>query len=266
LPVTEVSASASQDPNLPENTRDGDLDTRWSAEGVGQWISFDLGSSYTVEALQLAWYLGNTRRSFFSVQTSLDGVAWSAVLATASSSGTTTDLETVDIPETLARFVRIVGGGNSVNAWNSLCEARILGHAGVLSLPIAQASASSSQDPNLPANAIDGDLDTRWSAEGVGQWISFDLGSLALVEQLELAWYQGNTRRAFFSVQVSTDGSTWTTILLDAASSGTTAGFEAVAIPSTMTRFLRILGAGNSKNAWNSLSEARLLGLPAGAG
>ena len=32
-------ASGSQDPNVPQNTLDGDLGTRWSQEGPGEWIT-----------------------------------------------------------------------------------------------------------------------------------------------------------------------------------------------------------------------------------
>lgn len=43
-----VTARAN-DGNVPANTVDGSLSTRWSAEGDGQWIRYDLGSSKTVE-------------------------------------------------------------------------------------------------------------------------------------------------------------------------------------------------------------------------
>src|SRR5437899_452355 len=67
LPVAGVSASA-DDGNVPANTLDGSLATRWSASGDGQWIRYDLGSSKTVGSLKIAWYQGDQRTSSFDVQ------------------------------------------------------------------------------------------------------------------------------------------------------------------------------------------------------
>ncbi|WP_415830320.1 discoidin domain-containing protein, partial [Kibdelosporangium persicum] len=47
LEIKGISASA-DDGNVPANTIDGDLTTRWSAEGDGVWIRYDLGSAQTV--------------------------------------------------------------------------------------------------------------------------------------------------------------------------------------------------------------------------
>src|SRR5262245_8729049 len=57
LPVTSVTASAN-DGNVPANTIDGSLSTRWSASGDGQWIQFDLGASRPVGSVAIAWYQG----------------------------------------------------------------------------------------------------------------------------------------------------------------------------------------------------------------
>src|SRR5262245_36864408 len=55
VPVVSVSASA-DDGNIPANTVDGSLATRWSASGDGQWIRFDLGSATNVASVKIAWY------------------------------------------------------------------------------------------------------------------------------------------------------------------------------------------------------------------
>src|ERR1044071_1587619 len=72
LPVAAVSAS-SDDGNVPANTLDGSLATRWSAAGDGQWIAFDLGSSQSVGSVNIAWYKGDQRRFPFDIQTSDTG-------------------------------------------------------------------------------------------------------------------------------------------------------------------------------------------------
>jgi poly(beta-D-mannuronate) lyase len=128
---TEVTPSASavtastNDGNVPGNTVDNTLSTRWSANGDGQWIRYDLGSSRTVAYVKIAFYSGNTRATRFDLQLSTDGSVWTNVLTNASSSGTTTQEQTFDFADQAARYVRYVGHGNSVNLWNSVLEVSV---------------------------------------------------------------------------------------------------------------------------------------------
>ena len=70
--------------------------------------------------------------------------------------------------------------------------------------------AASTNDGNLPANAIDANLNTRWSGEGVGANITADLGAAKTVCGVNVARYQGNTRRNSYVISLSTDGSHFT--------------------------------------------------------
>jgi hypothetical protein len=54
-------------------------------------------------------------------------------------------------------------------------------------LSVASVTASA-DDGNVPANAVDDSLSTRWSAQGDGQWIRFDLGSQATTKSVRIAW------------------------------------------------------------------------------
>lgn len=111
--------------NFAANTLDGDLNSRWSAGGDGQWISYDLGRYELVTSIDIAFYLGNTRTATFDVQTSCDNLAWRTWLTNAVSSGTTLALQNFELPDFPARYVRIVGHGNSVNNFNSFTEVAI---------------------------------------------------------------------------------------------------------------------------------------------
>ncbi|WP_207514072.1 chondroitinase-B domain-containing protein [Longitalea luteola] len=119
-----VMASA-DDGNVPGNVLDNDFNTRWSANGDGQWIQFCLSSASTVSGVQIAFYNGTARTSSFDILVSTDGVTWTTAASNRVSSGTTLNLETFPITATPAKYVRIVGHGNSVNAWNSYTEVRI---------------------------------------------------------------------------------------------------------------------------------------------
>src|SRR6267154_2742808 len=87
LPVASVVASG-DDGNIPQNTLDNNLATRWSAEGDGQWIRYDLGTVMAVGPVDIAWYQGTAWASAFELQVSLDAVTWTPVF-TGRSSGQT---------------------------------------------------------------------------------------------------------------------------------------------------------------------------------
>jgi hypothetical protein len=79
------------------------------------------------------------------------------------------------------------------------------------------ATASSVDDPSRgPANAVDGNPDTRWSsAYEDNQWIQVDLGSVATFDQIVIVWEVADALS--YTIQVSDDGTTWTdvTTILD---------------------------------------------------
>ena len=120
-----VEATTWQDPNLPANTMDHNLATRWSAQGDGQSITYDLGAAKSVNGVRIAFYLGNQRKTFFDVQVSADGINWQLVFSGAGA-GLSEALESFGFPTIIARYVRIVGHGNSMSDWNSLTEVAIM--------------------------------------------------------------------------------------------------------------------------------------------
>ena len=123
-PSGSAVTASSNDGNLPVNTVDNNLATRWSASGDGQWIQYDLGTARTVGHVNVALYQGNTRTSRFDVQVSTGGGLWTTVWS-GSSSGTTTAEQKYDFTDVSARWVRYLGHGNSANLWNSVTEVSI---------------------------------------------------------------------------------------------------------------------------------------------
>ncbi|HJT74909.1 MAG TPA: chondroitinase-B domain-containing protein [Chitinophaga sp.] len=120
----QVTASTN-DGNVEANVLDGDLNTRWSANGDGQWIQFCLDNIMQVSAVRIAFYSGNVRTSTFDVLVSNDGVSWTTAAAGLVSSGTSLSLQTFSFTPRTGKYVRIVGHGNSVNAWNSYTEVEL---------------------------------------------------------------------------------------------------------------------------------------------
>ncbi|WP_281885132.1 polysaccharide lyase family 7 protein [Paenibacillus sp. YYML68] len=110
----------------PAQAVDGSLSTRWSGDGNGAWLKLDLGSTKTVAFVKMAFHNGSSRTSNFDIQTSTDNTNWSTRLSNVNSAQNN-NLQTFDFTDVSARYVRIVGHGNSVNTWNSYNEVEVWG-------------------------------------------------------------------------------------------------------------------------------------------
>lgn len=119
--------ASNHDGNVPENTLVDDLGTRWSAQGIGEWIQFDLGAAKEVGYIGVAFHSGDIRTSIVDVELSLDGNSWNKVVDRFESSGTSLNLEAIDFVDQEARYVRLIGYGNTVNQWNSITAVHVYG-------------------------------------------------------------------------------------------------------------------------------------------
>ncbi|GAB3936139.1 hypothetical protein GCM10029976_047460 [Kribbella albertanoniae] len=140
--------------------------------------------------------------------------------------------------------------------WNGPCQRWLLERqTAAPALPVAAVTASA-HDGNVPTNTIDNNPATRWSAQGDGVWIQYDLGHVRNVDDAVLSWHGGDNRSFDFRLQLSLDGVTWTDST-SFTSSGDSTGPELYDLPSTVpTRYLRLTGYGNTTNTWTSLTEA----------
>src|SRR3989449_26191 len=268
LALTTVAASGYQDPNVPQNTLDNNLATRWSAYGDGQWIRYDLGMTMAIGSVAVAWHQGTSWASVFEIQVSLDDTTWTPAFS-GRSSGQTLQPERYDFPTVTGRYVRIVGHGQwsgttQLSLWNSIAEVAIYASAtaSVSSAPVAAVAASGYQDPNVPQNTLDNNLATRWSAYGDGQWIRYDLGMTMAIGSVAMAWHQGTSWASVFEIQVSLDDTTWTPAF-SGRSSGQTLQPERYGFPTVTGRYVRIVGHGQwsgttQLSLWNSISEVAI--------
>src|SRR5690242_16899130 len=83
-------------------------------------------------------------------------------------------------------------------------------------------TASSSEGAGTPASAaVDGNTGTRWSsAFSDPQWIQVDLGSSRAICGVSLQWEAAHATA--FQIQVSGDGSTWTSVYSTTSGTGGT--------------------------------------------
>ena len=261
--ITGIAASGSSQNFPPNNVVDKNFNTLWSVYGKGSWIQLDLGSSKNICSVNIAWYKGDTRESNFVISTSTDGSSYKNVLST-KSSGNTLSFDKYVIPNTLARFVKIVVNGNTQNDYASITEAKI--QTTTLNQPqqnqcsttaITGIKKSGSQTGFPSTNVKDNNLETRWSNNGKGSWIQLDLGSSKNICSVNIAWYKGNERQSNFVISTSKDGSTFTKVL-EKKSSGTTLNLEKYVLPETNARYLKITVNGNTQNDYASVTEAKV--------
>jgi F5/8 type C domain/FG-GAP repeat len=177
LPIASVTASGN-DGNVPENVLDIDLNTRWSSQGIGQFITTDLGSTKKICSVDIAWFRGNERQYHFVISTSTDGTTFTNVLGR-DSTGTTLNSEKYNIPPTNARYVRIIVNGNTANNWASITEVDVFGRSstqiisGTGAVNVIYGSSRGLSDNEISAG--DGRPDQIWTqiANGNEAWDRF---------------------------------------------------------------------------------------------
>ena len=131
-------------------------------------------------------------------------------------------------------------------------------------LPVSSVTASGNEVGNVPSNVLDNNLGTRWSSQGLGQFLTADLGSLKNICSVDIAFYAGNARVYHFVISTSTDGNTFTQ-KFSGDSSGTTLNQEKFAFPAVDARYVRITFNGNTVNDWAHITELDIFGTSSSA-
>ena len=126
LNAEKITASAEPQTNNPaSHAMDGELATRWAAEGE-QYLTYDLGAAFEICAADLAVLHGEKRNQYFEIQTSMNGKTFETVLKT-QSSGQTNSHERYSFSPVKARYVRLLCKGTSEGSWNSISEFYVYG-------------------------------------------------------------------------------------------------------------------------------------------
>lgn len=115
-----------------------------------------------------------------------------------------------------------------------------------------------------PELARDGDLTTSFRVEGEGQWLQLTLSRPMVVEAIRVAFVKGDQRVYRFDLAIDNDleDGTWTTVLRDRASSGTTTDLEEFRFFGVPCQRLRLIGHGNSNaefSGWFNVAEVGVL-------
>jgi hypothetical protein len=123
--------------------------------------------------------------------------------------------QTENFPAQQARYIRIYceerATGWGFSMWTlSVFNTASPGTDLALNQPTTASSIDNTNDE--PANATDGNPNTRWSsAYENNQWIEVDLGSTVTFDQVVIVWEQAYAET--YIIQASNDGSAWTDVL-----------------------------------------------------
>lgn len=138
--VGEDSSNGHKDPYVPKNAYDGNMSTRYAASGE-QWISFDIGQVKPVRYILISTYNGDKSRYSFDLEVSTDNTVWKSVYS-GFTSGTTSNLEMLEIEPVQARYIKYKGHGNFKNdgnvpdPWNNIVEFIIAGQSPIETLEL----------------------------------------------------------------------------------------------------------------------------------
>lgn len=254
-----ATASSTETGGSPANALDWNTATRWSsgqAQTAGQWFQVDMGSPRYFDQVSLET---QSTGKFdyprcYQIQVSSDASTWTTVRADQGFGWK----EVMGFAPQYARYIRVNQTCAATANWWSVAEFHVYGPA-ALTRTAWNATASSNGTGTTPAMAVDGNAATRWTsgaAQANGQWYQVDMGSPQTFDQLVLdAGSSTSDYPRGYQVQVSSDGSTWST-----AASGTGSGPAVlVQFPVQVARYLKITQTGTSTSWW-SVAELNVYG------
>ena len=107
-----------------ENSIDGNFNTAWMAEGDGEWIQYEFKTIQSLSAVTLAFAKGNERVYTVDILVSETGAdsSWVTVLKAVTNSGKSLQPEPFKFKTIHARYVRIIGHGNTSDKFPKWCN------------------------------------------------------------------------------------------------------------------------------------------------
>ncbi|MFI5837212.1 discoidin domain-containing protein [Micromonospora sp. NPDC051300] len=224
-PVTGSAACASSEG--PEKAVDGRLGgaSKWCSLATDKFLQVDLGSAQTVRSFVVkhAGLGGETtgwNTGAFTIATSTDGVAWTNRVSV---SGSRSSRTYHPITAVSARYVRlnVTTPTNNGNNAARIDEFEVYGAGGAnlaLNRPAtADSQCASTEGPEKAVNgSVSGGAADKWCSTGTNRFLRVDLGSSRTITAISVSHAgAGGEDRAWntrdFDLQVSADGSTWTT-------------------------------------------------------
>ncbi len=274
------ASSAENAGTAATNAVDGNAGTRWSSAFADpQWIFVDLGSVTSITRVRLNWEAAYGKA--YQIQTSSDSVNWATIKDVPAGVGGIEDWTGLSGS---GRYVRMYGTARASAYGYSLWELEVYGTGGATATltPTASATptpttaatatatsatamllsqghtvtASSVENAGTAAaNAVDGNMGTRWSSTFADpQWIFVDLGASHALSRVVLTWEAAYGKA--FQVQSSPDAVNWANLYQTTTGTG---GTNDLAV-SGSGRYVRMYGTARATAYGYSLWELQVYG------
>ncbi|WP_315708552.1 discoidin domain-containing protein [Brenneria uluponensis] len=123
--------------------------------------------------------------------------------------------------------------------------------------PIAAVHASAYDETNghKPDNAIDGNVGTRWAAQGKETWITLELAKNEKVTNVALVPFRETERSLKFSLYLSKDNKKWEKVGQDLMTNKADKAGEKFSFPATTARYIKLVTNGTDVNNWSAINE-----------
>jgi uncharacterized protein len=252
---TLTASSAQQE---VANTIDGNIATRWSSgvkQAPGMYFQVDFGKPQTFSRIELAvdesQPLDYPRG--YAVYASNDPANLGSPIA----SGVGQKLTSISVPATTARYVRIVQTGTDATRYWSIYELNVFAPPTTpTSLARTGWTLTASSALQELANAIDGNIATRWSSgvkQAPGMYFQVDFGTPQTFSRIELAVdeLQSLDYPRGYAVYASNDPAN----LGQPIASGVGQKLTSISVPATTARYVRIVQTGTDVFRWWSIYE-----------
>ncbi len=265
------SVSASQKSNLAANAIDNSASSRWSSgtpQAEGQAFEIDLGKIETFDRLILD--AGSSQLDYpraYSVFVSSDATNWGEAIAEGSGDNAVTE---ITFSPQSARFVRIAQTGNDPFYWWSIHDLALYDSRQPTSgddseiLDRSSWSLSSDNASSSLANAIDGNVNTRWTTEQSqreGQFLDLDLGQIYSVDEVVIETAGGGQSAQDYprglEVLISQDANNWQSVF---NGPGNSDGVTRIPVPSQTARYIKLNQTGSDGFHWWSVHELNVAG------
>lgn len=118
-PIAASGSSIPEAKNPPSHMIDDDFGTRYPIPDIC-WFEVDLGEVKDISGVAVSFYEGSKRLAFYDILYSTDGIHYTKVFS-GQSTGETEEYESLAIPGR-AKYLRLIGYGNSNSVYNSVTE------------------------------------------------------------------------------------------------------------------------------------------------
>ena len=257
-----VNATAIQDgtSHVASNITDGNLSTRWAADirtnAGDRYAVIDLEKVMPLHEFVIYWESTNGN---YSIESAIDANGpWTQIYMHTgehAEAGTGAAIRYYDGNGIDARFIRING---SKDSYFSIYEFAVLYPTENLAMG-KKATSSSSEKGNIPTNANDGYMASRWSgfnnvlapvSNGTYDWWQVDLEEVYDISQIGLFW-ENHSMKDYYVVVSETENGPWTKVLSNNEACNT------IADVSCKARFVRVY---MTRETFHSLTEVQIFG------